>query len=86
MGRDMIVDGEAMAAVESGDISEILGGAEIISMQDEPQRAAWNNYRAAFRANEAEPKLKNAIALVRAWNAFAFAMQIEQFVIAEVRR
>lgn len=81
--RRLIADGEAMSAVEGGRLDEILGTAEIINMQDEPQRAAFNAYRVAFRANEAEPKLKHALELVRAWNQFAAVLGLQQH---EIRR
>jgi hypothetical protein len=82
MGRpDGIADGEAMSIVEGGRLDEILARAEVVSMQDEPQRAAWNGYRVAFRTNEAEPTLGHAVALVKAWNRFAVVMGIEQRLI-----
>lgn len=43
-------------------------------MQQEPQRAAFNAYRVAFRANEAHPNLRNASALVQAYRALMAAM------------
>lgn len=35
------------------------------------EEAHFRTYQEAFRANEAEPNLANAAALVRAWNQFA---------------
>jgi hypothetical protein len=78
MKRDEIVDGEAMAAVEGNDVSHLLGTGNVIDMQQEPQRAAWNAYRAAFRANEADPNLRHAAALVKAWNTFAEVMGVDR--------
>jgi hypothetical protein len=74
MRHDMLVDGEAMAAVEGTDVTHLIGTAVIINMQDEPQRSAFNAYRVAFRANEAEPNLAHATALVEAWGSFADIM------------
>lgn len=46
----------------------------ILDMQQEPQRAAFNAYRVAFRANQASPNLRNAHALVRSYSALMAAM------------
>gem|GEM_PF-2251998 len=81
--RRLIADGEAMSAVEGGRLEQILGTAEVINLQDEPQRAAFNAYRVAFRANEAEPNLPHALELVKAWNGFALTIGLDQH---DVRR
>ncbi|SDH08110.1 hypothetical protein [Pelagibacterium luteolum] len=68
MQRDDFVSGE--------DVPEPDGGMMPLSvfMQKEPETRAFNAYRVAFRANEAHPNLRNAAALVKAWNAFADIM------------
>ncbi len=75
---DHALDEVAMAAVEGVNVTHMVGTARIMDMQDEPQRAAFNAYRVAFRRNEAEPKLRNAAALVHAYNAFADLMGIDR--------
>jgi hypothetical protein len=74
MKHSTFVDGEAMSAIEGVDVTHLLGSATIVDIQEEPQRSAFNAYRVAFRANEAEPNLKHAAALVNAWNALAEIM------------
>lgn len=77
MKHDMIVDGEAMSAVEGVDVTYLVGSAMVVDMQREPQRAAFNAYRVAFNANASDPNLKHAVALVAAWNVFAEIMGME---------
>jgi hypothetical protein len=82
--HDTIVDGEAMSAVEGNDVTYLLGsspgadadylrslGLNVVDMRADPQRAAFDAYRVAFRVNEAEPNLRHAAELVAAWNALA---------------
>jgi hypothetical protein len=78
MKQSIFVDGEAMSAVEGVDVTDMLGSALVVDMQEEPQRAAFNTYRVAFRENEANPNLRHAATLVHAWNAFADLMRIER--------
>lgn len=77
MKHDEIVDGEAMSAVEGNDVVHLIGSYLVIDMQAEPQRAAFNAYRVAFRANEAHPTLKTAKALVDAGKALGEVMGID---------
>lgn len=74
--RDEVASSEAMAGA-GVDATHLLGAARIINMQDEPQRSAFSAYRVAFRDNAAEPNLRNAAALVRAWDAFADLMGLD---------
>lgn len=78
MKHDMIVDSEAMAAIEGNDVTHLLGTPLVLDMQEEPQRAAFNAYRVAFRANEAHPSLNAAIALVDAWNGLADVVGLDR--------
>lgn len=78
MKHSIIVDSEAMSAVEGVDVTHLIGRPVIIEMQREPQRAAFNAYRLAFNINAADPNLHHAAALVRAWNDFADIMGIER--------
>ncbi|HTM76764.1 MAG TPA: hypothetical protein VL133_03950 [Devosia sp.] len=71
MKQSAFVDGEAMAEVEGIDVTHLVGTPVVIDMQAEPQRAAFNAYRVAFRANEAKPDVPNAVALVKARNDLA---------------
>ncbi|KFL24948.1 hypothetical protein JP74_21985 [Devosia sp. 17-2-E-8] len=76
MKHDRIVDGEAMAAVEGVDVTRLLGSAVVIDMQREPQRAAFNAYRVAFRQNEETPNLHNARALISSWDRLAHVLRL----------
>ena len=78
MKHDTIVDGEAMADIEGVDVTHLVGGATVISMMLDPQRAAFQAYKVAFNANASDPNLKNAAALVAAWNALANAMGLDR--------
>ncbi len=78
MKHEMIVDGEAMAAVEGHDVTYMLGSATVFNMHEEPQRRAFNAYRVAFNANAADPNLKHAAALVAAWNDLADAIGMDR--------
>lgn len=78
--HDVIVDGEAMSAIEGGVDARYLlsaGRHYIVDMQQEPQRRAFNAYRVAFRANQAEPNVPNAAKLVRSWNEMAALLGIQ---------
>lgn len=77
MKHDAIVDGEAMSAVEGNDVAHLIGSHVVVDMQEEPQRAAFNAYRVAFRANEAHPTLKTAKALVDAGKRMGEVLGIE---------
>ncbi len=68
-----IDDGEAMSG-GGVDVSYLIGRYRVLDMQQDPQRSAFNAYRTAFRANQAEPNLPNAAELVRSWNALADIM------------
>jgi hypothetical protein len=75
--RPHLVDRAAISRVEEGiDVTHLLGVAEVIVLQDEPQRSTFNAYRVAFRANETDPNLRHAAALVTAWNTFADVMGV----------
>lgn len=85
--RDEITIGEALSddGQDAGvDVTDLTGRRDFamvplaIFMGHDPERAAFNAYRVAFRANEARPNLKNAAALVRAWNQFADVMGISR--------
>jgi hypothetical protein len=78
MQHDRIVDGVAMTAVEGNDVTHLVGSVVVIDMQEEPQRRAFNAYRVAFNANAADPNLRNAAALVSAWNDFADIMGLDR--------
>ncbi|GHA13537.1 hypothetical protein GCM10007989_05170 [Devosia pacifica] len=67
--RELTVDGEAMSAVEGQCPDGVI--VNLLDMQVGPQRAAFDSYQAAFRANEREPNLAHAAELVRAWNVLA---------------
>lgn len=72
MKRDEIAIGEALpddGETAGVDVTHLLG--------HDPERAAFNAYRVAFRKNAAEPNLRNAVALVRAWNSFADVMRLD---------
>ena len=77
MKHDTIVDGEAMAEIEGHtDITHLVGTCMVIDLQQDPQRAAFQAYKVAFRKNEADHNLPHAAALVTAWNAFADVMGV----------
>lgn len=78
MKHDMIVDGEAMSAVEGVDVTHLLGATMVIDMQQEPQRRAFQAYRVAFNENASDPNLRHAAELVRAWNSFADIMGVDR--------
>jgi hypothetical protein len=84
MKHDEIVDGEAMSQVEGNDVTYLLRsspaadvdylrtlGLNVVDMRGDPERAAFDSYRVAFRANASDPNLKHAVALVAAWNSLA---------------
>lgn len=90
MKRDEIVDGEAMAAVEGNDVTHLLGsspdistddlrrlGVNVIDMRGDKERAAFDAYRVAFRANEANPSLKTAVFLVDAGARLGDVMRLD---------
>ena len=78
MKHEQIVDGEAMSAVEGIDATHLIGTHMVVDLQQEPQRAAFNTYRVAFRDNAHDPNLAHAAALVAAWNSFADIMGIDR--------
>lgn len=90
MKRDEIVDGEAMSAVEGNDVTYLLGSSpdfsaddlrrlsvNVVDMRGDLERAAFNAYRVAFRANEANPTLKSAVALVDAGTRLGDVMGVD---------
>lgn len=90
MKRDEIVDGEAMSAVEGNDVTYLLGsspsistddvralGLNVIDMRGDRERAAFDAYRVAFRANEANPTLKSAVVLVDAGTHLGDVMGVD---------
>lgn len=66
MRHDKFVNGEATSGVR-GRMCVPL--EEFLSQ--EMERRAFNAYKIAFRRNEAHPCLRNASALVKAWNRYA---------------
>ena len=46
--------------------------------KDRPERSAFQAFRTAFRANEAEPNLRHAKALVRAWVDYATVVGVDR--------
>lgn len=85
--RDEITTGEALSddGQDAGvDVTGLTGRGSLgmvplaVFMQQCRERRAFNAYRVAFRANEAHPNLKNAAALVKAWNQFAEVMGISR--------
>lgn len=78
MKHEKIVDGEAMSAVEGIDATHLIGAHMVVDLQQEPQRAAFNAYRVAFRHNADDPNLVHAAALVAAWNGFADIMGVDR--------
>lgn len=90
MKHDEIVDGEAMTAIEGNDVNHLLGsspdisaddlrrlGVNVIDMRGDKERAAFDAYRVAFRANEANPSLKSAVVLVDAGTRLGDVMGVD---------
>ena len=75
--HDTVVKGEALPD-DGVNVVRLFGRARVIDIQEEPQRSAFNAYRVAFRENAADPCLRNAAALVHAWNAFADVMGLDR--------
>jgi len=78
MGSTDRFESDEVLSEQGVDATHLLGTAQVIDLQDEPQRSTFNAYRVAFRANETEPNLRHAAALVAAWNAFADVMGVER--------
>jgi hypothetical protein len=50
------------------------------------EEAAFKGYQDAFHRLSATPNLRNAVALVRAWNVFAQAVGVETFDVGSGRK